>query len=75
MYYKRTKTMAVDSIRFEMLFSKCGGLEKSWDSKKNIDLSALPSQRVCFQEHINRVNGQVGIWTRAHCAMAKIPDS
>ena len=56
-----------------MLLSKCCGLGQSLDSKKNIDVSALPPQRVCFQEHIKRVNYEVGIWKRAHIPKPEVP--
>lgn len=73
MYSSRTKTKEVDRLRYEMLVSKCGGPGKSLDTKKNIDLSTLPPPRVCLQEHIKRVNYQVGIWKRAHCPKPQIP--
>lgn len=68
-----TKTKEVDLLWYEMLVSRSGTPGKLLDSKKNIDLSALPPPRVCFQEHIRRVNYQVGIWKRAHCPKPEIP--
>ena len=56
-----------------MLQSKCGGPGQSLDSKKNIDLSALPPPRVCLQEHIGRVNYQIAIWKRTHIPKPEIP--
>ena len=65
--------MVIADLRYEMLKSKCGGPGQSLDSKKNIDLSALPPPRVSLQEHIRRVNYQIAIWKRAHIPKPEIP--
>ncbi|KAG1650870.1 hypothetical protein GQR58_027662 [Nymphon striatum] len=59
-----------------MIASKCEGqtgLEIKLERK--VDLSSLPPPRSCLNEHIRRVNYQVGIWKRAHIPKPIIPEA
>ncbi|KAG1661145.1 hypothetical protein GQR58_021573 [Nymphon striatum] len=76
MYKRTTKSSAVNELRYEMIASKCGGqtgLEIKLERK--VDLSSLPPPRSCLNEHIRRVNYQVGIWKRAHIPKPIIPEA
>jgi hypothetical protein len=42
--------------------------------QRKVDLSTLPPPRTCLEEHIKRVNYQVGIWKRAHIAKPVISE-
>ena len=41
---------------------------------KNVDLRSLPPCRRSLEQHIQRVNYQVGIWKRSHIPEPDVPD-
>ena len=62
---------SVDKLRVNKFKQKCEG--KATDASRNIDLSLLPPCKKALEQHIKRVNYQVGIWKRSHEAKPVIP--
>lgn len=71
--YGNCRITKVNQLRYISLQSKCGGKGSSLKKSSNVDLSSLPPCQSSLQQHIRRVNYQVGIWKRAHIYKPNIP--
>jgi hypothetical protein len=71
--YGLARLSDVDDVRAHMLTAKCGGEHGRLDPSKHIDFSTLPPCKKSLQQHILRVNYQIGIWKRAHVQFPEIP--
>jgi hypothetical protein len=69
--YGHNSFSSVDKLRVNKFKQKCEG--KATDASRNIDLSLLPPCKKALEQHIKRVNYQVGIWKRSHEAKPVIP--
>lgn len=74
MYKKTGRISDIDELRYVLLMSKCGGNKGELRMKRKVDLASLPPPKKCLEEHVKRVNYQVGIWKRAHVPSPEIPD-
>lgn len=72
--YGKARIKEVNDLRYSLLQTKCGGSNTNPSSASAYDLSVLPPCSTCLQEHVKRVNFQVGIWKRSHIAKPDIPD-
>ena len=68
---KKKRIVKVNDLRWDMIKSKTEG---KVSIRKNIDLAKLPPAKVCLEQHIRRVNYQVGIWKRADILCPLIPN-
>jgi len=71
--YSRARVHKVDElrhIRIKELYAREDQLHPS----KNVDLGSLPPCRRSLEQHIRRVNYQVGIWKRSHIPEPDVPD-
>jgi hypothetical protein len=69
--YSKPRFKSVDALRYFLIQEKCDDQPISAD--RNIDIGTLPPCRKCLEQHIRRVNYQVGIWKNAHIAAPNIP--
>ena len=69
--YGQNRLSSVDELRVNKFKQKCDG--KATDASRNIDLALLPPCKKALEQHIKRVNYQVGIWKRSHESKPEIP--
>ena len=72
--YERPRMRRVDEARFLKMSQLCDtDNDTSIKTSHNIDMANLPPCRKSLEQHIRRVNYQVGIWKRAHITDPDIP--
>ena len=71
--YGRARVHKVNELRYIRIQELCAKEDQPHPSK-NVDLGSLPPCRRSLEQHVRRVNYQVGIWKRAHIAEPDIPD-
>ena len=71
--YSKPRFSKVDELRHFTLKQKCG-VDAQLSASKNVDMGTIPPCRACLQQHIRRVNYQVGVWKRANRANPDVPD-
>ena len=60
-------------MRFLMMSELCSKNDERLGRLKVVDMSKLPTCRRSLEQHIRRVNFQVGIWKGAHIAKPDVP--
>ena len=70
--YGRPRIRTVDELRYIKMNEVCV-TDIQLSSSKNIDMSMMPPCRRSLEQHIKRVNYQVGIWKRSHIPNPDIP--
>ena len=73
--YGKDRHKSVDEVRNINIRAKCMSSTNTFDPKRNVDISMLPPCQKSLQQHIRRVNYQVGIWKAAHISRPSIPDA
>jgi len=63
----------VDELRHIRIKELCAKKDQLYPSR-NVDLGSLPPCRRSLEQHIRRVNYQVGIWKRSHIPEPDVPD-
>ena len=71
--YGRARVHKVDELRHVRIKELCAKEDQLYPSK-NVDLGTLPPCRRSLEQHIRRVNYQVGIWKRSHIPKPDVPD-
>jgi len=71
--YGRARVHKVDELRHIRIQELCAQ-EDQLHPSKNVDLGSLPPCRRSLEQHIRRVNYQVGIWKRSHIPEPDVPD-
>ena len=72
MYGKR-RFKSVNAARVATLKEKCGGPGGNINLSRNVDLSQFPPCQKALNQHIRRVNFQVGIWKSADIPQPRVP--
>lgn len=73
--FSRPRVRSVDELRFLRMSELCSKDDKHLAHSRNVDLATLPPCGRSLEQHIRRVNYQVGIWKVAHIANPDIPDA
>jgi hypothetical protein len=68
---ERFTCKSVNELRYMRLDAKCSG---KLSASTRVDIGSLPPCQSTLQEHLKRVNFQVGIWKRAHVPQPELPD-
>ena len=71
--YGRSRVQSVDELRYIRIQELCDKEDKLSPSE-NIDLATFPPCRKSLEQHIRRVNYQVGIWKKASVPDPDIPE-
>lgn len=70
--FSRPRVRSVDELRFLRMSELCSKDDKHLAHSRNVDLATFPPCGRSLEQHIRRVNYQVGIWKVAHI---DIPDA
>ena len=71
--YGRARAHKVNELRYIRIKELCAK-DNQLNPSRNLDLGTLPPCRRSLEQHIKRVNYQVGVWKRAHIAQPLVPD-
>ena len=71
--YGKPRLTDVDEVRYLMMKERCKGDGDAITGSVHVDLSSFPPCKDSLEQHIRRVNFQVGVWKRAHENSPAIP--
>ena len=72
--YGRPRTRSVDELRFMKMNELYAKDDDRLSRSSTVYMGTLPPCKKSLEQHIRRVNFQLGIWKRAHVANLEIPE-